>query len=327
MIVKKERQLSQVIQVLTALDRRLHPNNPKRAQVKKELAGYLSGYKGEESIDYFLELLTGIGEDFYVFHDIRLPFKNHYFQIDTLLLFPSFILILEVKNHSGTVVFDPAFQQMIQKIMRDGLEEELIWDDPIEQVLRQSAQLGEWIKVTKQPYLPCESLVVMTNNKTKLTVKSHQSTVEKYVTRSTALGRRIKELYNKYPREKLNKKDLKKVVKVLLSGNEPFRNTNTLDKYGVTSNEILRGVHCLSCNQLGMRLNKGQWECPNCKFRSKLAHIETLKDFSLLLNSTISISEFGEFIGVKSPTTLRRLLNSEFISFSGKTKLRRYFLV
>lgn len=70
----------------------------------------MAGYRGEQSLDYYLGFLT----NYFILHDLRLPDRDHHFQLDTLLISPYFILILEVKNISGTLIFDDHFKQLIR---------------------------------------------------------------------------------------------------------------------------------------------------------------------------------------------------------------------
>src|SRR5690625_7350031 len=43
--------------------------------------------------------------EYLILHDLRLRDQNGFFQIDTLILCEKYLLILEVKNWSGTIVF------------------------------------------------------------------------------------------------------------------------------------------------------------------------------------------------------------------------------
>lgn len=73
-----------------------------------------------------------------IFHGIRLTNGKYFFQIDTLILSAKFALILEVKNFSGTLFFDPQFKQMIQTTLNG---EERGYPHPIEQANLQAEEL------------------------------------------------------------------------------------------------------------------------------------------------------------------------------------------
>ncbi|HEU5141363.1 MAG TPA: nuclease-related domain-containing protein, partial [Bacillales bacterium] len=144
-MIKKERKIPLTIRKRTALLRRLPPSHPKRPQIEKQLAKYNAGYRGERSIEYYLSFLPE--KQYHIFHDLRLTSGDHFFQLDTLLVSPSFILILEVKNISGTLHFDNTFHQLIRTIedRKEG------FNDPLLQVEHQKTQLANWLSQHKFP--------------------------------------------------------------------------------------------------------------------------------------------------------------------------------
>ncbi|WP_084028893.1 nuclease-related domain-containing protein [Bacillus sp. J33] len=65
--------------------------------------------------------------------------------------------IIEVKNYSGTLYFEPMSDQVIQK---HGQQEEVI-PNPVSQVLRQVSQFKEWLLKERCPAIPIEHFVVI----------------------------------------------------------------------------------------------------------------------------------------------------------------------
>ncbi len=105
-VIVKERKSPDFIQRMEALLRRLPASHSKRVLIENDLAKRKAGFRGEEAVDYFLKHLN----EFTIIHDIRLAGGNDdFFQIDALLLYSNFILILEIKNISGTIYFDSPF--------------------------------------------------------------------------------------------------------------------------------------------------------------------------------------------------------------------------
>lgn len=135
MIVKK-RQLPLMILKLQSLLRRLPKNHPKIPYIEENLAKKMAGYRGEHSIDYPLSFLTF--QNYFILHDLRLPHNDYFFQIDTLLISPKFILMLEVKNIAGKLFFDQEFHQLVRTLN----DKEEVFPDPILQVKRHETQLG-----------------------------------------------------------------------------------------------------------------------------------------------------------------------------------------
>ncbi|MGG3940255.1 nuclease-related domain-containing protein [Peribacillus psychrosaccharolyticus] len=83
------------IQVLEALVRRLSPKHPRIDEIKEELRITKAGYRGEQSLDYFLGALSS--KKYTIFHDLRLPYtpntEPYYFQIDILLVCSTHLLM------------------------------------------------------------------------------------------------------------------------------------------------------------------------------------------------------------------------------------------
>jgi hypothetical protein len=142
MIIKK-RTISLRIQQLEALLRRLPMHFPKRPEIEGELARYKAGFRGEQTLDYYLSYLPE--KEYFIFHDIRLSDGIHYFQMDTLLLSLKYLLIIEVKNFYGTLFFDHTFHQLIRTA--NGNEE--AYPDPILQVKTQQNKLEKWLEINK----------------------------------------------------------------------------------------------------------------------------------------------------------------------------------
>ncbi|MED2971018.1 nuclease-related domain-containing protein [Fictibacillus sp. B-59209] len=101
-MIVKSIQIPLIIKKLEALLRRLPPNHPKRPIIEKELASRFKGYRGEQSLDFYLQEFPS--KDHLILHDIRLPALNSQIQMDLLILTPYYLLNLEVKNFSGSLL-------------------------------------------------------------------------------------------------------------------------------------------------------------------------------------------------------------------------------
>jgi hypothetical protein len=326
LIIEKEREYSLKILVLQALVRRLRPDHYMLPVIKQDLSTALAGHKGEESIDYYLEVMPDIDSEFYVFHDLRLPYKNHYFQIDTLLVFPTFYIILEVKNFAGLLTFDPAYQQLIQTKFENGIEKKTIHPDPIQQVNMQLSQLKSWLKLMKLPTMPGESLVVMANTRSEIRAISHENIVRNYVIRNAAISDRLKGFLTIHPKQVWSKRDLKRFRSNLLKGNEPSTTIDIFKKYNLIYSDLLKGVQCTRCLAFSMKRNSSRWICLSCLHSSKDGLLPALKDYKLLINPTITNRDFRDFFGIENERTARRILVSTEYEYHGTTKNRHYIL-
>ncbi|MBM7659421.1 hypothetical protein JOC85_000188 [Bacillus mesophilus] len=131
----QKREIPIHIRRLEALSRRLMKSHPAFHKVHENLLRQRAGYQGEKAIDYYLKYLPK--EEYLVLHGLRLFDGVGYFQIDYLIISKSFILVIEVKNIFGTLLFDPEFNQCI----RISQDKEEGFKDPILQVERQKNQL------------------------------------------------------------------------------------------------------------------------------------------------------------------------------------------
>lgn len=326
MIILKEREMSLKIKVLEALSRRLPASHHMLPRIKSDLGKNIAGFKGEESLNYYLELLPDTGGEFYVLQDIRLPFKSHHFQIDTLLIFSTFFLILDAKYMKGALEFDPAFQQLIQKFTENEVDQTITYSDPIIQVQNQLTKFKTWLKDHKIQPGPSESLVVIANSRAEIKCVSHPNLVKNMVVRNSGVEAKVTDFTKKHTKETWDAKNVRKLSSLIIKKNEPVTFIDLEKDYGVTSECILKGVQCQKCLHIGCEKTFGTWLCQKCNNTCKDAHIELLQDYKLLIGPTITVSEFQKITGIKSERTARRLLLTSGLSYSGNTSQRVYFL-
>ncbi|WLD93920.1 nuclease-related domain-containing protein [Alkalihalobacillus sp. AL-G] len=318
--MKIKRKVPLIIQKLVALLRRISPTHPKRPKIEKELRNRSSGHRGEESSDYYLSYLPE--NKYLILKGLRLPDgKGHYFQMDTLLLSTNVSLLLEVKNHSGMLTFDQKAKQLIREY-DDRVE---VYPDPITQVNRQQNQLSTLIQKAKFPQIPIIPLVVISNPRTGFRTMSNQPDITKKVLHAATIPDRIEEIDLRFKGDIFTQKDIKKLARLLNKKHTPL-DTNILDYFGLDQSEIISGVHCPSCYKIPMIRLRGKWSCLFCKTVSKEAHIDTLNDYALLLNTTITNKQCREFLNISSPTIANKLLFSQNLPFTGTFKDRKYQL-
>ncbi|MBO1513918.1 nuclease-related domain-containing protein [Metabacillus bambusae] len=318
-MILKHREYPLTIEKLEALLLRLPLKHPKIPIINDDLKKRMAGYKGEEAIDYYLSFLEE--KDYYIFHDIRLKGKNHYFQIDTLILTRKFAIIIEVKNISGTIYFDPIFKQLIQT--KDQTEK--AYQYPIIQLERQESQLKEWLVNNNLKEMKITSIVVISNSFTVIRSSPQDQIIHHKVIRKENLPAKIMQIAQSIISQELEEKELKKISRKLLK-KHTIAEFSILDRFKIIESEILNGVICPSCNYLPLIRVKANWHCPKCNRKNKQAHIQALKEYKLLLKPTISNSELRCFLNITSSATANRLLKSMNLSYTGSNKDRVYQL-
>ncbi|MDQ0253463.1 hypothetical protein J2S74_000835 [Evansella vedderi] len=310
-----------IINQLEALLRRLPQNYISRPKIEGDLAKYKSGYRGQMSLNYYFNFLDE--KELYILQDLRLPYKDSYFQIDVTIVCQYFISLLEVKNNAGLLEFDLDLHQLKQTY--NGMEK--IYDDPVQQVQRQSFQLNAWLTKNKFAAVPSEYNVVISNPSAYIVPpKPHQRSffIDKII-RPGSIQNKIQFFQRKYRKEQLTKQEVRRLVNRLIKSHTP-KIENVLEKYQVSETDIIKGVHCPNCSKLPMIRHWGTWYCQYCGHNDPDAHLGTLKDRAFLLGREVTNQQVRNFLNFPSISTATRILHSMELSYVGTTKSRIYFL-
>lgn len=245
MIVKK-REIPRRILQLQALLGRLPVGHPKFNEFKEQLSKRLAGYKGEKAIDY---QLSGVLEkELFIFNDLRLKDSEKYFQIDSLILARSYIILLEIKNIKGTIYLDSKFHQLIRSL--DGVE--TAFQDPITQSLRHKEQMQNWLKKHSFSDIPVIPLVVISNSNTLIRTASNDlNHLSDKIVNALFLPTKLQKIHQLYKRPVLTEKEIKKLLRQIKKGHieEKF---SILESFSLNEGDIQKGVKCPKCNSLPM---------------------------------------------------------------------------
>lgn len=304
---------------MDALLRRLPSHHIRYEEVKEQLKKYSAGFYGEKSIGFPLSFLEE--KRFMIYHDLRLYDGTHHFQIDTLVISQHYILIVEVKNISGTLMFDPIFNQMI----RISETKEEAFPDPLTQVERQRLQLEMFLLKSKVSWIPIETLIVISNRSTVLKATHEINAITSKVIRSEYLPTKVKSIDKRYPTELLTMKEVRKLGRFLVKHHEPL-DRDILKQFSIPVTDLLVGVQCPNCARMPMIRIHGKWLCQSCSSVSKDAHLKALNDYALLVSKEITNQELRGFLRLSSEDAATRLLKSLNLEFSGANKGRRYML-
>jgi hypothetical protein len=315
-LLVKARTIPDKIKLLKALLRRLPMDHPKRYLVEKELKRREAGFWGEKEVDK--KLLRIDQSRYYIICDLRLPNGDGtFFQIDTLVLSSQFILIIESKNISGTLYFELTTHQFYR--IKDNSEKE-VFSDPVSQARLHLQQLRDWFQRNKISSLPFEFLVTSTNPHSlfHLTPTNHHNADK--ICNIAALTWEIDELGEQYKQDIITDKELRKICKTLTKAHTPLTNSGILQQFGIEKSVLLLGVHCPECEYLPLTYQVGKWYCLKCNKFFKDALTDSLDDYFILINPTISNSEFRRFFQISSPLMANRKLKSLNLQALGTNK-------
>jgi hypothetical protein len=113
-LIKKHRSKPIIINKLRSLLKRSPVLEGTKEEIQNALNKYVSGYREEQSLDYFYRYLPATNLSF--LHGIRILHQYYYFQMDTLIITPKFLLIIESKNIAGHLQFESPYDPMIRTL-------------------------------------------------------------------------------------------------------------------------------------------------------------------------------------------------------------------
>ncbi|WP_260681985.1 nuclease-related domain-containing protein [Alkalicoccobacillus porphyridii] len=209
-LMLKERSKPVRLAQLKALERRLPTEHRIIPKLKEDIILREAGYRGEQSLDYYLNFLES--QDFIFLHDLSLKGENgFFFQMDTVAICPQFIAIIEVKNLAGKICFYENTNQWIRKYNQ---KEEPI-PSPIEQLKRQRMQLADWFINYAIPLKPILELAVFTNPSTYIESTSSTNQTLSRVILAEHLPTKLDALKKHYHTEKIKKSEQLKIATLL----------------------------------------------------------------------------------------------------------------
>jgi ribosomal protein L37AE/L43A len=315
-LIMKDCVLPLRLQKFEALLRSVEDNHWQRYEILMEYKKWLQGFRGEESVMFYLDPISN--EDYRIYHDIRLPLGKYYFQIDILLTCPRFILVIEVKNRSK----DWHFAKLLNQVTVEGKRVK----NPILQAKVQSIKLKRWLAEHHFTDIPILYLFVNSNEKSKIHI-DYDHKYSRSVCNSEQLIEKIEQIENQLKTEILEEKDLRKINRLLLAKNTPD-NTDLLQHFKLTSEDQMTGIRCQNkntkCNSSQLRYKSGIWTCPVCKLKSKTAHHQKIKDYFLLIKPTITNTEARALLQIKSRKIIHQMLTNMNLPYTGKFKGRVY---
>ncbi|MCH1625726.1 nuclease-related domain-containing protein [Fredinandcohnia quinoae] len=316
---KKELEIPLRVRKLEALLRRLAENHPRYTDISSEYARRMSGYRGEQSLKYYLSFLKE--KEYLIFHNLRLPDTSgeHFFEIDLLIVTPTFTLIIDAKNYRGELLFDGKFNQLIQTYK----EEKKVYPCPIAQINRQQQQLKKLLTTNKFSPLPIESLAVFTNPSALLTATPNHKQIQKVI-KSTKFLDMVETFEKSHYKEVLEKKQLQKISRFLMKKHTPHKQ-NIFEQFGIQEDELIKGVCCSNCNNLPMERAQRLWRCLKCGFSSQTAYLGAINDYLLLIGNEVTNRNLRDFLNLQSSSAAKTILKSLNLSHNGGQKNRIYY--
>ncbi|MFJ5758569.1 nuclease-related domain-containing protein [Neobacillus sp. NPDC093182] len=283
-----------------ALERRLRIDHEKMPEIKNNIKILKSGYNGEREINYQLGQIPQ--HKYHIFHDLRLPIGETFFQIDALLLSSYILINLDGKNHSGKITIEK--NQMIQ----EAFEKREIYENPVSQVNRHKILLRNWIEDNQLPRIFMDNLVCFSRSSSEIIITPGYREAENKICKTHDLIKKIEELEGYHKKVWVSEQDILKISNLLFKKHAPKR-IDLLKFFQVPESDIIIGVQCPACLFAPMIYNRNKWICPTCQLISKDAHIRAIYDYFRIFKPWFTNSEIRNFLNMSSPRAVVHLLS------------------
>ncbi|WP_240374137.1 NERD domain-containing protein [Bacillus piscicola] len=292
---------------LESLLPRLSPRSPQFQELSDYYERTLSGYIGEISLDYYLRIASI--HEVILLHGLRMTHENNTFQIDTLVMLPSFFLIIEVKNFRGEVIMDPHSLQMIR--------DDEVFPNPLLQADVQKLHLGNVLAAAGFPPIPIYTLAVFTHKKVLL----RKAAAETDILVSQVLPQRIAQLQSDYRKKRYSRTDLLQVGRMLKKRHTPKQFRGPVERQ-----HIQNGVRCPSCKESFMNWQRRTWRCTHCKATDRSAHLIALADYARIFQPEITNQDARTFLRLPTSASAYHLLKKSGYQKIGQNRGRKYII-
>ncbi|WP_342508524.1 nuclease-related domain-containing protein [Sporosarcina sp. FSL K6-2383] len=269
---------------------RLPQNHGKYQTISQKLYQAKAGYAGELIIDRILNEIT-FPKGTIIIKDLTLEINpNFLVQLDTLILTPTSIILLEIKNYSGTVLFDEASGKTTKISPGDEIEK---YDCIIHQLDRATEAIRGYLR-KRHINLPINPILVMANQRTEIPV--FPETVPLKFTKQ--LPRYIRTLIGNT--DAITTQQVTAVSNQLRAAQVKWKRIPACEKHTISATELKQGVLCLDCSAIMSRMRGRTWICNSCGKSSEGALEQSIADWYLLISPTLTNKQLRHFLKLNS---------------------------
>ncbi|WP_339251905.1 nuclease-related domain-containing protein [Sporosarcina sp. FSL W8-0480] len=296
MIIKQRKRTSEM-DGLIALERRLGRGNENKQKIKEKLYNVEAGYNGECQYDKYLKEFKP-RYPHAILHDVTLNYDGIYFQMDSLLITSSFIVISEVKNIAEKIVVKAKPMQFIKEYPSG---QRIPLRSPITEVERKIHLLENWLHA-RNIKMPVRGLIAFAyNNEMQIEETPEMDIMFTYdvpaYLRSLPINQEI-----------LSRQEIQKLSNEILKNHREFNPFPLATKFNIHPAEIIPGVICTECGKFKMKWEERKWRCFSCGYMGSEEYKAALEDWRYLIKETMTNKEFRYFMQIECRHLAKYLL-------------------
>lgn len=306
----KEREIPREVIWLPRLMARLPNRHASYEDIDLYYYQKRAGYGGEKRVDGYLKRSSD--KNRLIIGDLQLASRSC--QLDTIVLTPHFALILEVKNFSGSLIFDEKSFHMKQinrdmKLIGHNSPVTQAWHAR-EELMLVFDELGISLPVYTSVILPYSTTLV------------EEAPDDIPVIYAYSLNRFISTL----PRtgQSLSATELTKVGQQILELHSPLPKMNYLDTFNLSVHQLKKGVLCAGCNLQCMKISQRHHRCHRCEISVANGYEHALEDWFEFVSPEITNLQCRDFLRMKDRHAAKYILRKMELRKSGVSRGRVY---
>lgn len=309
----KEKSTPLTLFGLEVLEKRLEITDENYSFIRRKRLSSQAGIGGEEILHRAFRQ-NKFNHEYEIVHDLHLD-ANSKFQIDTVYFTPSYLIVLEMKNIAGKVRFEMNPRQMIRTLLNGQID---AFDCPGIQLEKNVMLLKEWL-FDRGFDLPVYGAVVFARSST---IFENEPPFK--VLFPSELPVYLRKIHQ--PGKEMDSGTFQMLARELVESHIVFNPFPVCKTYKIESKQILTGVECKQCLELGMKKVKKGWICSQCGFIDRHAHREAIIEWFMLFGGELTNRECRRFLGIDNMQTATRILNDMNLKKVGRFKSQTYSL-
>ncbi|WP_186763848.1 nuclease-related domain-containing protein [Planomicrobium sp. CPCC 101079] len=305
----KERTAPHLLAALPRLMHRLPKSHECWEDIAQDHYKVRAGFGGEQYVDAILKRLR---IPHVAVADLQLA--ERFCQIDTVVLTPAFALILEVKNFSGTLLFNETSFHMEQET-RDGTR--LGFNSPATQVWNAKEELA-LIVDRLGVKLPIHTAIVL----------PYSSTLVERAPKDIPLvyGNALNHFISRLPQtgRLMPFSEMEAIGQLLINHHSPFLKTDYSKTYFYETKDLKKGVLCGSCGSPCRRMSQRTFICNSCQAKVVDGYERALDDWFEFATPGISGEQLQAYLGLKDKHAVGYLMRKMgFVRIEGSRVYQR----
>lgn len=307
--IDQPRSIPKTIEVYKRSIHRLSTQHPLIPHIENRIYSLEAGYAGETYVDNFLKQIP-FSKHYSILKDLHFSISDSiYLQIDTIILTPKYLAILEVKNIRGKI----SFQRNPEQLIREIDDQITAFKCPEQQVIRNTQKLALLLHPLKIQ-IPIKSFIVFASTKTIVA----QPPKQVKAVMGCDIATHIDSL-NALP-DVLSITKFQQLIKYLMIHSTEFVPKPLSHSYPLELTDIKRGMLCSQCFQFI------EGNCPTCGTLKKIMQHQALEDWFYLYKESISNKECEDFLNLKDKHMASYLMKTSKLYPVNNTRSRYYVI-